>query len=495
MTGPSRIAIVHPAAMPLRGIAEPPSSKNYTTRYILASCLAAGHSVVHHPAVQDDAVALVRCAQVMGAKVVALDDKGAPIEFAVANAGRIARLEIEGFGASPRPTRTVDPDNAGAVLRLLMGAAVLSEEPVRFETAKYPDSLGKRANADLLRALEQLGVRVLEEGAGGCLPIVLHGGRARLKAHLAARRRTEGLDESAPVRVEVSGAVSSQFLSSLLFLAPMLDEALEIVVPGELKSSPLIATTRSVLAEARIKVESSADLRRHVVRAGQHYRAREWHVNGDWPGSAAIFAAAAAVPGSRVGVRRLRMDDEQGERRCLEFYAEMGCRIDQTTAINGAPVITLQAPDAGRLRAAEIDGDAATDAVLAMMGPGLVAAGTSRYRGIANLQFKECDRVRRPIAELRKLVDPAHAGRFRWVPDAAPEVIEIDGDVDGFNEGPSARGPVDVDGCGDHRVIMLLTIAGLRSRHGVRIAGAEHVAKSFPQWFATMRGLGAMIDV
>ncbi len=487
-------AIIHPATQPLTGIVDPPSSKNYTSRYILASCLAKGRSTVIKPAVQDDAVALVRCAKQLGAVIVARDNEGNEIDFTVENATRLELLEIDGFGDAPKlpgDGEPVDPDNAGAVLRLLMGAAVLGEGEVTFDTAHYKNSLGKRPNRDLLDAFAQLGIVSDSPNDSGALPVTLRGGKRRIKDFLNARRREQNLAASDPVEVTISGAVSSQYLSALLFMAPLLDEAIRICVTGELKSKPLIDTTRAVLSEAGIMVESSSDQMTHTIRAGQNYAARRWEVNGDWPGSAAILAAAAVVPGSEISIRRLR-EDEQGERRCLEFYRDMGCQISTVRSFEGEELLRLTSPFAG-LRAAEIDGDLCTDAVLAMMGASVLSEGECRFEGIENLQFKECDRVREPINELRKIYaasgELSPSMRVWWDPPEKPESIHVLGNPSGFTGG------IEVDGRGDHRVIMMLSIVGLRCHAPLTITGAEHVAKSFPGWFETLREMGAEIEL
>lgn len=492
------IAHVFPPANPLSGEIEPPSSKNYTTRYVLAACLSAGRSVVRFPAVQDDAVALVRCCRDMGAVVIALNEQGHEVEYSVENRSAIDRLEIHGFGPNPRvvkPGVALNPGNAGAVFRMLLAVSALLPE-VRWET-DYGDSLGKRPNIDLLVALQQMGVEVEFAGTDGRLPITLRGGRDRIRAALASLRRQQSRAQDEPAVVTVSGEVSSQYTSALLFLAPLLDENIEFHVTGRLKSLPLIETTRQVLSMAGVGVESSEPRHIHVVRRGQAYAPRTWETNGDWPGASAILAAAAAVPGSRIRLRRL-YEDEQGERECVPFYQRMGCAITRHVQPGEDETLELQSPE--RLEAAAVNGDLCTDAVLAMMGAALVANGGSRFVQIRNLQFKECDRVREPIAELRKVWDtvlPAADDQWRmlptekalrWEPNDDPDTIHVYGAPQGF------EGGIDVDGRGDHRVIMLLSIAALRSRKGLRIHGAEHVSKSFPGWFETLEKMGVRVE-
>ena len=81
-------------------------------------------------------------------------------------------LSIRGTGGILRtPSEvTIDVGNAGAVLRLLLGICALSPETITF-TTPYPESLGRRPNADLLQALAQLGATVESHSDEGTLPI------------------------------------------------------------------------------------------------------------------------------------------------------------------------------------------------------------------------------------------------------------------------------------------------------------------------------------
>ena len=493
------IATVYPPSGPLTGDLEPPSSKNFTTRYVLAACLGEGRSVVHRPAVQDDAVALVRCVRDMGAEVTALDARGRPVDYTIDNAAAVDRLEIHGFGSRPRllhPDKPLNPGNAGAVFRMLLAVSALLPE-VRWET-EYHDSLGRRPHGDLLEALRQLGVEVEANGAEGRLPIVLRGGADRIREHVQRVRREEALAPEDPFPVTVSGEISSQYTSALLFLAPLLGFPLRISVTGRLKSLPLIETTRRVLSNAGVEVESSAERDMHLVRAGQRYKAHRWETNGDWPGAAAMLAAAAVMPKSRIRIARL-YDDEQGERECVHFFSRMGCRVAREEVPGRGELLVLEAPE--RLRAAAINGDLCTDAVLAMEAAAACAEGTSRFVQIRNLQFKECDRVREPLEELQKVYatfpltaeEAAESGSrrhppLRYEPEDDPDTVYITGRPEGFEGGTL------VDGRGDHRVIMMLSVVALRCRKGLRIDGAEHASKSFPGWFDTLRQMGVRVD-
>jgi 5-enolpyruvylshikimate-3-phosphate synthase len=132
---------------PTRGLSghlDPPSSKNYTTRYLLVAALAEGESIVRFPAHSDDATAMRRCLAAFGAHIEDGNDERGPF------------VRVRGFAGVPENPGTVNPGNAGAVLRLLLGVGAQLGQ-VRFET-DFADSLGKRPHGDLLRALGDLGV-------------------------------------------------------------------------------------------------------------------------------------------------------------------------------------------------------------------------------------------------------------------------------------------------------------------------------------------------
>ena len=435
---------IYPAEAPLRGTLHAQASKNYLSRYMWTSALAAGVSRLEPVVPSDDARAMLGCIQALGARHL-----GGSLED--------GWLEIEGFGSEPLPDRVLDADNAGAVLRFILSIAAVGG-PYRFITRRM-DSLGKRPNRDLLDALAFWGVHVTESGPGGTLPIA-----AGFNPHAT----TFG-------EVEVSGEISSQYLSSLLMMAPLVARrmggAARIHVVGALKSKPAVETTLDVLYRRGIDVHTDADLSYFAVQPGE-YRAGACRVNGDWPGAAAVLCAAACIPGSIVRIEGLEADS-QGERRIIEVLRECGCRI--TCA---GSTVELEAPDILEpIR--NLDGDLMTDAIPPLMAVAALAQGRSSVVNVENLRFKECDRISEPLEELATLGVEAREHR---------DAFEIIGNPDGFDGG------VTVDGRKDHRVIFLLTICGLRAFRPIEILSASHIAKSYPGFFDDLRQLGARIE-
>jgi 3-phosphoshikimate 1-carboxyvinyltransferase len=445
MTTPSSLSVstdlrsvrIEPSG-PLGGYITVPPSKNATTRFILAAALARGRSEVLNPARNDDAIALIRCCTALGARI------GESPEG----------LTIEGVDGQPRNPGVMNPDNAGAVLRLLLAVGCLVHGPIRFET-QFGESLGRRPNRELLDALAALGASVREAGPDGQLPIVLEAGRDALTA----------------TSVEVDGRRSSQFVTALLFLGSCLDHPLLISVMNQtvgprLVSRPLIDQTLDALRRfgAAIREDDAAFT---WQTAGGGLRGGRHTVPGDWPSAAALMASVA-VAGGMVTLKGLQ-NDAQGERRAREAFEAMGCEVSAPEA----GILTIHSK--GVLHAIEFDGDLATDAVLAIEAAACLAEGTSRITGIGNLRIKESDRIRLPLAELAKLGITSRSGED-WV--------EIDGRPEGF------EGGVEVNCHGDHRIAQLLAIVGTRCERGLKLRGADCVSKSYPGFFDDLGRMG-----
>lgn len=429
------------ASGPLGGYVTAPPSKNFTTRMILAAALAEGRSEIHGPARNDDALALIRCCRGLGATI---EDAG-------------DHLVVQGVSGRPTNPGELNPGNAGAVLRLLLAVACLADGPVRFVT-DFAESLGTRPNLELLNALTQMGATVAESGADGELPITLEGGRDKL--------RTDA--------VEVDGRRSSQFLSALLFLGACLPRPLRITVKEQaegprLVSRPLIDQTLEVLRKFGAVVdfnEPSMEFR----CAGGGLKGGRHEVPGDWPSAAALLSAVA-VAGGMVSIRGLQADT-QGERRIREALEAMGCRFSEPEPG------TLFVHSKGELRGIDFNGDAATDAVLALEAAACFAEGVTRIEGIGNLRIKESDRIGVPLRELGRVGVQSRSGED-WV--------EIEGLPEGF------KGGIEVQCHGDHRIAQLLAIVATRCEQGLVLRGADCVSKSYPGFFEDLQRMGVHV--
>lgn len=445
MTETTQRVRIYPSG-PLYGTVYPPSSKYHTLRSIVAALLASGSSVIRGPAESDDTDVLLRACQQLGGSLrysdASLRSDEAPV------------LLVNGTGGCIMvpPGGVLDVGNAGAVLRLLLGVCALSPEPITL-TTPYAESLGRRPNADLLQALKELGAVVECESPEGRLPVrirrgKLHGGR-----------------------VCISGKKSSQYISSLLFLAPLLEEGLEIEIIDELASASFVDLTIGVLREAGITVIVKQPHRHYIVPGGQRYRPLDYTIPGDYPSAAALLAAVAVAKGE-LTIPNLQAGDEQGQ-ALLETFSHMGVQI---TRSGDTIVAKVQEP----LRGITCAGDAIIDSVPVIVAAACFAGQPGRIYNVANLRLKESDRIYDLAMELNALgcrVTPS---------EDALETVPV--------EPGGVYGNVTVDAHSDHRLIQALTIAGLGSQKPVTITNAQHIAKSYPRFFGDLGSLGAKME-
>jgi len=436
------IVRIHSSA-PLSGTIVPPSSKYHTLRYILAAFLAQGMSTIYYPAISDDTDVLLQACSHLGAPILI---ESQAIERRI--------LSIRGTGGILRtpPNSSIDVGNAGAVLRLLLGICALSSETITF-TTPYPESLGRRPNADLLQALSQLGATVESQSDEGILPIKIRGGQIHGR------------------KIRISGKKSSQYISALLFLAPLLKEGLEIEIVDKLTSASFLDLTIEVLEKAGITVITEDPYRHYVVPGMQQYQPRDYVIPGDYPSAAALIAAVAIARGE-ITLANLQPGDTNGE-AILEVFSEMGVQITRTGN-------TITATSREPLHGIVVDGNRTIDSVPVIAAAVCFANSPSRIYNVANLRLKESDRINDLARELNKagcLVTPA------------ADSIEIHpAGLDGI------QGGVELDAHADHRLIEAFVAVGLAANHPITVSNVIHIAKSYPQFFDDLIELGARIE-
>ncbi len=435
---------VAPGTRPIAGEPHVPGSKYATVRAVLAAALAAGPSTVAGIPWSEDTVVLLGALRAVG---VGIEQIG-PDDLTIMGCG--GNFPIQG------PV-SIDMGNAGAVLRFCLGTLSLLPE-VTF-TTPYPISLGRRPNADLLDALAQIGVQVAAAGPDGTLPITLrrgapHGGSIR-----------------------VSGARGSQYLSALLYLAPLVaaatGQSLDIHVYDALRSADFVRLTIAMLHEAGVEVTCDAAFRHFTVTG--FYQPHHWQLSRDWP-TMALWMVAGAMTGGEIHSPPLDSASIEGQ-AILAALAALGApyaRIPSAQASRYGPAGWGGTQPA--IHGTDLAGDAIIDSVPVLAALAAVATGTTTFHQVANLRLKESDRISDLCAEFRKVGVVAIPGE---------DTITIIGQPHGL------AGGVTVDAHGDHRLAMALALLALRCRAPLTITGAQHVAKSYPAFWDELARLGA----
>ena len=326
--------------------------------------------------------------------------------------------------------------NAGTAARFLPPLLALGAGP--YELDGVP-RMRERPLAPLLSALVALGAHVEPLGAAGHLPIRLTGGR------LGAT-------------VEVSGDISSQFLSGLLLSAPAYPDGLRVTVRGPLVSRPYVAMTLAVMRAFGAEVDEHGD---GFAVAPTGYAARAYAIEPD-ASAASYFFAAAAITGGRVLVDGLGRGSLQGDLRFVDILERMGCRVratDTETEVAG--------PAPGELRGVDVDMADLSDTAQTLAAVAPFASGPTRVTGIGFIRGKETDRVAAVVRELRR------AG------------IDAEEEPDGFLIRPGTPRPARIATYDDHRMAMSFALLGLRAP-GIEIDDPACVAKTYPGFFADL---------
>jgi 3-phosphoshikimate 1-carboxyvinyltransferase len=403
-----------------------PGSKSLTLRDCAIAALAEGTSTIRYPGECDDYWRMKECLRRLG---IAVDDATTDVVHITGRGGAFANGPIELFtGQSAVSTR------------LLLAMAALRPELTIIDGHV---SMRARPNKPLIDALAQLGAR-LESTNDGYLP-------ARVTGSSSLR---------GPARVPSD--ISSQYLTSLLIIAPLLAEGLTIQVAGKLTSKPYVDLTLDEMAKFGVHVDNR-DYGELVV-APQPYRARELGVEGD-ASAASYFAALATLHGSKVRFENLGTATRQGDYAFFGLCEQLGARVrrsESTTEIVG--------PEKLGTFTADVDMTSMPDVAPTLMMIAPFLSTRTRITGLATLRVKECDRIAAPARELRKLAVSLEEGADYIVIDPLG------------SEALARRATVEIETYHDHRIAMSFGVLGSKLP-GLRILDPGCVAKTYPKYW------------
>jgi 3-phosphoshikimate 1-carboxyvinyltransferase len=422
---------VEPAASVQGGVAVP-GDKSISHRAVLIGAIADGETVIEGLGRSADTQSTIDAVRALGVEV--------------GEGGDTVRVSGAGLRGLQEPGEPIDCGNAGTLARLLPGI-LAGQAGKRFELTG-DESLSRRPMRRIADPLAQMGAAV--ETEEGRLPLRIEG-RAL-----------------APIRYELP--VASAQVKSCVLLAGLLAEAGPTTVV-----EPLAARdhTERMLRAAGASVRTAPGL--VEVGPADGLQPLRLTVPGDFSSAAPLLVAATLLPGSRLRIAGVGVNPTRtGLMNVLE---RMGARISlyNRTASGGEPVADIEVEHAD-LVATEVEPGEV---------PGLIdelplfalaasmARGESVVRGAAELRQKETDRIETVTSALRALG------------------VRIRSSDDGFRVVGVPTRPQGgaMDSGGDHRIAMLGAIAGLVSREGVEIRGAEAVSVSFPGFYDLLKSV------
>ena len=414
-------------------VVEAPPSKALTLRYLLASALSRTWVLLRKLNWGDDTWSMIR-----GIKPIS--------EVEVKNDSIRIRREVV-----PERFRVIDTGESGFTLRTLTGVY----PGIDGTTLLVPrGSLIGRPMDELLSALKNINAKV--DRLGSVIRVI--GGKL-----------VGGY-------VMINGSISSQYISALLYLAPLTEGGIEVSIKPPVKSRPYIDATINVLKDFGINVERSDDT--IYVSGSQEFKAvnEEFIIPGDYS-LAAYYIALSVLAGVDVRVTNLHRDRAiESEYAFIKYAREIGVEIEENEGS-----VVVRGSSVKELKPLSMDLSDSPDIVMPLVLLLARAHGRSRIIGISHLIYKESNRLR-GIASVLKCLG------------AGVSVDEVNGviEIEGMHE---MRGGCEIDALNDHRIVMMSVIGALSTREPITIINWEGISKSWPTFIWDLEKLGVETQI
>lgn len=397
------------------------ASKSAAHRLLICAAFSDRETVVRCDEINEDICATVRCLSALGATVV----RDAP-HYRVTPIRNLNKNAL------------LDCGESGSTMRFLVPlTCMLGADASFLMSGRLPE----RPLSPLREELERGGV---EFSAAGSNPLVCRGALST--------------NEFA-----ISGGVSSQFISGLLFALAVSGKGGSIHIDGKLESAPYIDLTLDALRKFGVDFVRTEDSITLLNNRGLHSPER-LSVEGDWS-NAAFALSMGAIGKDPVTVTGLDEASHQGDRAIVSLLARFGAKVtmhDGECTVSPAP-----------LHGIEIDAAQIPDLVPVLATLASVAEGKTVIYNASRLRIKESDRLQSVAALLGGL-----GARITETEDGLC--------IEGV---PSLCGG-SVSAFGDHRIAMSAAVASLVSTSPVMLDGSEAVAKSYPAFWRDMASLG-----
>jgi len=412
------------------------ASKSYVHRYLIAAALAGEVTTLYTDILSEDMLATMDCLNAIGASAMRIK-------------GGIRIVPMRKDSELCKPTLKCRESGSTARFMLPVMSALFPAFCMEGE-----GRLPNRPFAPICKALKENGV----ETSGNYLPMYVQG---RLKAGTFS----------------ISGNVSSQYITGLLFALPLLEDDSKIMLTSKLESKGYIDITISVLKEFGIQVEETEY--GYFVPGNQTYCSPGIiHAPGDWS-NAAFFLCMGAL-GEGVMLTGLNQEDLQGDRAVVDILKKFGADVHVTE--EGIEVLP------GPLQGIVLDVSQIPDLVPVLCVVAAHATGDTEFHKAERLRIKESDRIV-SMQELLKNLGCEMIDREEADGHTTLIVKGRESSASGFLHGGC------VDGYKDHRIVMSAATAAVGSGCEITIIGVEAVDKSYPGFFEDYRRIFEQVDI
>ena len=420
---------------PIDWTVEVPGSKSMTNRALLLAALSKGTVEVEGVLFSDDSRHFLSSLESLG--------------FTLNIEEKAKRVTVTGCnGSIPKKEAKINVGSAGTAARFLTAMLGFSDGVY---TIQASEQMKKRPMKPLFDLLTGIGAKITYLENEGFLPIRIVG-----RAHDG-----EKITQSA-LALDLDISKSTQFLSALLLISPMIKQGLHIHITSEKTDGSYIRITRKMMEE--FGVEVAFDGKDYKVAPQASYQKSRYVVEPDMS-AACYFYAAAAVTGGRALVKHVHMDNTQGDLKFLDVLTQMGCTVED--AENG---IAVTGAADGRLNGITVDMNDFSDQALTLAAIAPFADADVRIENIGHIRGQESDRIHAIVTELARMG------------------IACDEKKDAVTIHPGIPTGAVIETYEDHRVAMAFSVIGLKV-DGIRIDNPGCCGKTFEEYFEVLDDL------
>ena len=346
----------------------------------------------------------------------------------------------------------IDIKAAGMAMRFM--TALLSVKEGKEHLLTGTERMKHRPIEVLVDALRVLGADITYAGEEGYPPLLIRG-----------RALEGGL-------LEVSGNISSQYISALLMIGPTLKKGLTLRLTGNIISRPYIDLTLWMMREFGADAEWS-DFETIVVNPVP-YQGRPYHIENDWSAASYWYEMMALSKNEEdeIQLEGLMDGSKQGDSSVRYIFSLLGIKSTFATTQPGVPT-TVTLRHSGRcVPRLEYDFKNAPDLAQTFVVCCALMGVPFHFRGLSTLKIKETDRIEALKKEMRKLgyvIHDANNSELLWNGERCEP--NMDAGIDTYE---------------DHRMALAFAPAALRME-GLRINNPQVVTKSYPHYWEDLR--------
>lgn len=270
--------------------------------------------------------------------------------------------------------------------------------------------------------------------------------------------------------IALSGGVSSQYISALLMIAPLMEKGLTLQLEGNIISKPYIRLTLQLMKQFGVK----ADWREQTIRvAPQEYSPIRFTVESDWSAASYWYAMTALSKNAEIELLGLFKESLQGDAAGAGLFSQVGVK----TVFTERGVLLKR--NGNRSEKLVYDFVNEPDLAQTFAVTCVLLHIPFRFTGLQSLKIKETDRIEALKTELRKLgflLTDRNDSILEWNGErCAPETDPVIATYE------------------DHRMAMAFAPAALVLPEGIRIAEPGVVSKSYPRYWDDLKAAGFTI--